>query len=116
MHELSIAMAIVDSVVEEAQKRGGNPRVISVHLKVGALAGVVKEALVSSYEIAAADSPVAGSTLHVIDMPVVVNCPKCGGQRSVVSPQMMRCSECGSPVTEIVSGKELEVTAMEIDE
>jgi hydrogenase nickel incorporation protein HypA/HybF len=116
MHELSIAMAIVDAVVEAAQARGGSGRVVSVHLKLGALSGVVKEALVSSYEIAAADSPVAGSVLQVEDMPIQVNCPTCQAQRSVVSPQMMRCSVCSSPVTDIVSGKELEVTAMEIDE
>jgi hypothetical protein len=28
----------------------------------------------------------------------------------------MRCSVCGSPVPKTASGKELEVTAMEIDE
>jgi hydrogenase nickel incorporation protein HypA/HybF len=116
MHELSVAIGIVDAVVEAVQQIGGTARVISVHLKLGALAGVVKEALVSSYEIAASNSPIAGSTLLVIEMPVLVNCPTCKTQRSVVSPQMMRCSVCASPVTDIVSGKELEVTAMEIDE
>ncbi|MFI5070488.1 MAG: hydrogenase/urease maturation nickel metallochaperone HypA, partial [Terriglobales bacterium] len=43
MHELSIAMSIVELAEEEAQQR--NAQVTAVHLKLGALSGVVKEAL-----------------------------------------------------------------------
>ena len=38
MHELSIALCILDMAGEEAERRGG--RVVAVHLKLGALAGV----------------------------------------------------------------------------
>ena len=44
MHELSIAMSIVDMAQEEAERHGG-VQVQAVHLKLGRLAGVVKEAL-----------------------------------------------------------------------
>ena len=50
MHELSIAMSIVEMAQEEAQQRG--VRVNAVHLKLGAMSGVVKQALLSSYEMA----------------------------------------------------------------
>jgi len=43
MHELSIAMGIVEAATEEAQKRG--VQVSAVHLRLGALSGVVKDAL-----------------------------------------------------------------------
>ena len=45
MHELSIAMSIVEMAEEEAEQRGA--QVNAVHLKLGALAGVVKGALFS---------------------------------------------------------------------
>ena len=51
MHELSIAMSIVEMAEEESDQRGG-ARVNAVHLKLGRLAGVVKDALLSSYELA----------------------------------------------------------------
>src|SRR5471032_3336946 len=51
MHELSIAMSIVEMAQEEADQRGG-ARVNAVYLKLGALAGVVKDALLLSYELA----------------------------------------------------------------
>ena len=46
MHELSIAMSIVEMAEEEAAKHGG-VQVTAIHLKLGALSGVVKEALLS---------------------------------------------------------------------
>ena len=50
MHELSIAMSIVDMAQEEAERR--NVQVDAVHLDLGALSGVVKEALLFSYGVA----------------------------------------------------------------
>jgi hydrogenase nickel incorporation protein HypA/HybF len=47
MHELSIAMSIVDMAQEELERHGGL-QVQAVHLKLGRLTGVVKEALLSS--------------------------------------------------------------------
>ena len=43
MHELSIAMSIAETAYEEAKQRG-NVRVQAVHLRLGLLSGVVKEA------------------------------------------------------------------------
>ena len=45
MHELSIALALVEMAAEEAERHGA--RVVAVHLRLGPLSGVVKEALLS---------------------------------------------------------------------
>jgi hydrogenase nickel incorporation protein HypA/HybF len=68
MHELSIAMSILDLVEEEADRRG-NPRVEAIHLRVGALSGIVKEALLSAYELAAEQTPFAESKLVFEEVP-----------------------------------------------
>ena len=59
MHELSIALSIVDMAAEEAERQGG--RVVAVHLKLGPLSGVVKAALLSAYELAREGSPLPDS-------------------------------------------------------
>jgi hydrogenase nickel incorporation protein HypA/HybF len=115
MHELSIAMSIVEMAQEEAEERGG-VQISAVHLKLGALAGVVKEALFSSYEMACQDTPLSGSRLVIEDSPVVVFCPQCQAQRALSSLQLFYCAECGTPTSEIVQGREIEVTALEIQE
>jgi hydrogenase nickel incorporation protein HypA/HybF len=63
MHELSIAAGIVEIVSEEAMRRGC--KVEAVHLKVGALSGVVREALEFSWDVARSDSPVAEARLEI---------------------------------------------------
>jgi hydrogenase nickel incorporation protein HypA/HybF len=112
MHELSIAMSIVDLAQEEAEQRG--VQVNAVHLKLGVLSGVAKEALLSSYEMACGDTPLRGSRLIIEEVPAVVFCPNCKAQRPLHSVQFFGCAECGTPAPEIIQGKELEVVALEI--
>ena len=114
MHELSIAMSIVDAALDEAQRRG--VQVSAVHIRLGALSGVVKDALLFSYEVACQDTALQGSQLMVEDVPVVVFCPQCQGNRELKSVQSFTCPECGAPTMNILQGKELEVFALEVQE
>lgn len=114
MHELSIAMSIVDAALEESARRG--VQVTAVHLRLGALSGVVKDALLFSYDVACQDTPLQGSRLIVEDIPVVVFCPQCQDQRTLPSVQAFSCPECGAPTMDVRQGKELEVFALEVQE
>lgn len=113
MHELSIALNIIEMAEHESRLRAG-AKVVAVHLKLGPLAGVVKEALLSSYEMASEDSALKGSQLLIEDVPVMVYCDTCKRQQNLESIQNFSCPECGAPTSQIVHGKELEVVALEI--
>lgn len=113
MHELSIAMSIIEMVTEEAERRGA--KVIAVHLKLGLLSGVVADALQSSYEMACFDTPLQQSRLVIEEVPIIVYCSKCEAQRTLESMQLFCCPECGTPTGEIIHGKELDVVALEIE-
>jgi len=115
MHELSIAMGIVDAALDEAERRGGL-QVSAVHLRLGALSGVVKDALLFSYEMACQHTALEGSRLIVEDVPVVVFCPQCQQRRALPSIQSFACPECGAPTRDILQGKELEVFALEVQD
>ncbi|HSU68518.1 MAG TPA: hydrogenase maturation nickel metallochaperone HypA, partial [Tepidisphaeraceae bacterium] len=112
MHELSIAMSLLDVAGEEAERR--NVRVTAIHLRLGPLSGVIREALLSAYELAREGSPLADSKLIIEDVPLVVYCPTCDANRPAISPQEICCSECGTPTPQVVSGRELEVFALEV--
>jgi hydrogenase nickel incorporation protein HypA/HybF len=114
MHELSIAMSIVDLAEEESQGHGDR-RVSAVHLRLGALAGVVKDALLSAYEIACQDTPLAGSQLVIEDVPGIVYCPACDAARPVRGAEWFCCSTCGVIASKIVQGKELELVSLEVE-
>jgi hydrogenase nickel incorporation protein HypA/HybF len=114
MHELSIAMSIIELAQEESERRG--VQVNAVHLKLGALSGVVKEALQGSFEMACEDTSLKGVKLIIEELPVLVFCKSCRAQRPISSVQLFCCAECGTPSAEVVQGKELEVVALEIEE
>jgi hydrogenase nickel incorporation protein HypA/HybF len=64
MHELSIAMSLVDAICDELPKLG-NVSVQSVRVKVGALSGIAAAALTFAFDVAAEGSPIAGARLDV---------------------------------------------------
>jgi hydrogenase nickel incorporation protein HypA/HybF len=113
MHELSIAMGIVDVAAEEADRRGSG-RVVAVHLKVGPLSGLVPAALRSAFELARENSPLAAAELVIEEVEVAAYCPGCAAERAVAFPEL-RCLACGSPTPDVVRGRELEVVAIEIE-
>ena len=115
MHELSIALSILDIASEESERRGG-VLIKTVHMKLGGLSGVVKGALESAYELARESSPFPESNLLIEEMPIVVYCESCQSEQPIESIQMMCCPKCGTPTANVVSGRELEITAMEIIE
>jgi hydrogenase nickel incorporation protein HypA/HybF len=113
VHELSIAMSIIEIAQQEAARHGA-AEITAVHLKLGALSGVMEDALRSSYELAAYDTPLKKSELLVEHVPVKVYCPKCCAEQSLPSIQNFACPRCGETTTQVLSGKEIEVFALEI--
>lgn len=113
MHELSIAMSLLDVAEEEADRRGG-VRVEAFHLKLGPLAGVVKEALLSAFELASEQTRFAGSRLIVEEVPIVVFCSTCRAERQVRSVQELCCVACDTPAVQVIHGRELLLSALEL--
>jgi hydrogenase nickel incorporation protein HypA/HybF len=115
MHELSIAMSIVELAQEESDLRGG-VQVSAIHLRLGSLSGVVKAALQASFEMACEGTLIQGARLVIEDLPILIACRNCQANRPVSSMQLFCCAECGTPSAEVIQGKEIEVAAMEIEE
>ena len=113
MHELSIALSVLDVAEEEADRRGG-ARIAAIHLKLGPLSGVVKEALLSAYDLARESTSLAACNLLIDEIPILAYCKYCRTERSVESMQMLCCAVCGTPTPDILTGRELEISAMEI--
>jgi hydrogenase nickel incorporation protein HypA/HybF len=96
MHELSIALSIVELATEEAERRGA-VRVVAVHLRLGEMSGVVKEPLLFSYGLACEGTPLEGSSLVIEEVKVMVYCPACGTETNPPSIQSLYCPVCEAP-------------------
>lgn len=64
MHELSIAMSILESVQEEVDQRQCGT-VEAIHIRIGDMSGVVPGALRFAYEVAVQETPFASSRLII---------------------------------------------------
>ena len=113
MHELSVAVSLIEAVEEEAASHQG--RVQAVHLKLGPLSGVVKEALLTAFEMASAGTKIEGARLIVEEVPVVVYCSTCQARQTVASMQWLCCPACDTPASRVVQGKELQLVALEME-
>jgi hydrogenase nickel incorporation protein HypA/HybF len=113
MHELSIAISMIDQVIEESESRGGL-EVEAVHLKLGVFSGVDKTALLFSYELACEGTLLQGSRLQIETIPLVIYCEACQKNRTPPSLYELCCPECRTPGQTIVSGREIEVAFLEV--
>jgi Zn finger protein HypA/HybF involved in hydrogenase expression len=65
---------------------------------------------------ACAGTPLQGSKLVILDLPVIVHCAKCDVRRTLDSPHWLVCPVCETPAPQLVQGKELEIAALELIE
>ncbi len=115
MHELSIALTLVEVACEALSRCEPAPgRVVSVLVRIGALSGVVPEALEFSYGLSTEGTPLAGSRLKIEEQPVVVFCPHCQENRTLEDDLRFRCPICNTPTPELVHGRELELISLEL--
>lgn len=113
MHELSIAHAVVSTVVGALPEP--TPRVLRVRLRVGELSGIVPRALEFAYDVAAQGTALADAALVIERTPVVVRCPSCGPTQ-LASTHDFRCPSCGVPCGDVIGGKELEIVDVTFDD
>jgi hydrogenase nickel incorporation protein HypA/HybF len=111
MHEMSIALAVVEQVAETAQARGVTA-VTTVRLRIGELAGVVPDALSFCFELACAGTALEGAQLIAEHVPARARCESCADDWAVGIPPRLCCPVCGRAAAELLSGRELQIAGV----
>ena len=114
MHELGIANSVLEAVQLETQRRPEEVPV-KVGVRVGELAGVDPEALAFSFQAITAGTEWARLALEIETCPRRHRCLACQTVFPVVNYQFA-CPACGDPRSEYVSGDELELVYLELEE
>ena len=115
MHEMGIATEIVRIVTESIPADMADPKVARINLKVGKLAAVVPQSLQFCFEIAAKDGPAEGAELRIEEIGVSARCNDCANLWQVDAPTF-RCPKCQSNSLEMLSGRELDIDSIELEE
>ena len=114
MHELSIAQSLIELACDAAARERAE-RVSKLIVRIGRLSGVVKEALLFSFGIAAEGTPCDGAELEIEEIGVTIACPACREIRPLADALDWRCPDCGTPTSEIVTGRELDLAAIVVE-
>lgn len=112
MHELSIMQSALSLALEEARQAGAS-RVHEIRLRIGALSGVVPEALEFAFEALTPGTPAEGAQLAIEHVPARFWCAACS--REFESEEMLaECPDCHALSGELRAGREMEVASLEI--
>ncbi|NMW21930.1 MAG: hydrogenase maturation nickel metallochaperone HypA [Chlorobiaceae bacterium] len=114
MHEMSIALSIVEAVEAKAREEGAE-RISGIDLVIGKLAGIEPESLKFCFS-AAAKGTLSEEALLAIQEPEGVGaCGECG-KLFPVSFYYAECPDCRSLRITIVSGEEFVIQSITIEE
>jgi len=112
MHELSIAIGIVEIAEKEAQKAGVN-QVKKIDLEIGTLSGVEIPSLEFAWPMAVENSVLQNAERQIITIEAKAKCLDCGHTFDIQNT-FDTCPKCGSYFKDIYQGKELRVKSLEI--
>jgi hydrogenase nickel incorporation protein HypA/HybF len=110
MHELSI----VQGVVELCEQHSGGRPVLAVTLQIGALSGVVPEAVEFCFEAATKGTLLDGARLEIERIEATGFCSGCGVV-SRIDSYFDPCPSCGALSLEIRTGEEMRVKDLEVE-
>jgi hydrogenase nickel incorporation protein HypA/HybF len=115
MHETSIAMGLLNSLSELAEKENAK-EITKVRVRIGKLSGIVVDSFVFAFDALKSNYPkLKRAKLLVEEVPVKYRCLDCGNEFEVETIYFPECTKCQSVNLKQVSGEELEVVDVEIE-
>lgn len=121
MHELSMTIQIVESVLGEAKKHRAK-KVTEVHLVIGKLTFLGVEQVRFAYRILTENTIMEGSKLIIKEKDGLIECSKCSHLGALefkddlmyhLPTPIFKCPECGEAV-KIVEGKECTIESIKM--
>ena len=114
MHELSVCLALLREVERIAGENNAG-RVTRIVVTVGPLSGVEADLLRNAYPLAVAGTIAEDAEFQIDVAAIVVKCTQCGAESSA-KPNRLLCGECGDYRTKLVSGDEMVLQSLELDD
>jgi len=114
MHELSLCQNLLDQITDIAKAHHAE-RVVQIIVRIGPLSGVEPKLLESAFDIASVGTIAEQAELLMEIQPIKVLCNVCATE-SDGSVNDLTCRQCGDYNTRLVSGDELILARVELEE
>ncbi len=120
MHEISIAGAIIDAVLDAAKKNEAK-KVEEVFLEIGELTALNPEQLKFIFETISAGTAAEGARYNIEIVKPLINCKKCSYNGPIEFFEklhfflpIIKCPKCGEADIDIIAGRECCVKKIKI--
>jgi hydrogenase nickel incorporation protein HypA/HybF len=113
MHEMGIAMQIIEIAAASIPEAMKPVKVEKIHVNVGKLSAVIPDNLRFCFEVASKGTEVDGAELCIQEIPVVARCNDCQFNWTLDGPAF-RCTSCQSGNIQVLSGQELDIASIEV--
>jgi hydrogenase nickel incorporation protein HypA/HybF len=117
VHELSVALEILEIADREARKAGAKG-VKEIRLRLGDLAGVEQGSLLFSFDAVKGEKELTkNARLAIVRVPVKVRCRPCEGEFAAEGKTpFVVCPRCGGFDTQLLEGRELSILDLEVED
>jgi hydrogenase nickel incorporation protein HypA/HybF len=112
MHEFSIMQSALELAAEKTRAAGAT-HIHRLRVRVGAMSGVVPEALRFAFDGLKAGSPAASAEFEIEVVPAVAWCAACAAEFEA-RDRHYECPHCHQPSATLRRGQELELASLEI--
>lgn len=113
MHELSIANSIINIVLKQVSNN--QPPVKKIGLKIGALSGIMPDALQFGFDALKKETALNNAELDIEEVAVIGQCNSCKATFNVHN-YSFNCPECQSSSVTMQEGDELDIAWLELEE
>jgi hydrogenase nickel incorporation protein HypA/HybF len=114
MHEISIIESILE-VAEEKAREFNSSSIKVIKLRLGQFTDIARASLEFAFEVARLGTLAENARLDIEVVPMILHCVVCDVNPHPTGAMSLICSFCGFPL-KIISGKELQIDFIEIDE
>lgn len=113
MHELSLTQSIIELAIDHARRENAKT-ILCLTVEIGALSGVMAEAVSFAFDVCSQDTIAQGARLEIRHIPGLGRCLVCHEQTTMETLSYV-CPLCGSLALETLQGQEMKFIEMEVD-
>jgi len=115
VHEVSVALAMVDELRKIAESNNAN-KIVSVRLKIGRMSGIVTDSLKFAFDAVKLEHLFLSTAELVIEeVPLVYRCNECSRSFETDTLYFPSCPDCDSYNLTVLSGEEQHIQKVELE-
>ncbi len=115
LHELPIMENILELALEYGEQAEAE-KITKINIVAGAFTEIVPRYAQIYFDMIAQNTKAAEAQIHISRLPAIIKCKICGTETEISVQNLLKtCSNCQSKQIELISGQQLMIDSIEIE-